>query len=293
MSPGFRIFILILCAFGAISIYRFRSPELSHWLRQSPSRMPDRVDEPLVSPVDRILGPEAALATLWLRGAAPPAGPAGPGVEPEPAAAPLSPEELMLGADLPVVEDEGPGPEEATAPAGAAAGDGAAETPPEPRPEPEAPAEPPGVVAFAEVAYEVKEGDNLWRIAARFLGAGSRYQEIREQNREVFKDRGSDIVPAGTVLKIRVPAPRDGLKVPGPQVDTSVEQNPAPAPRPAVDDRTPVYHTVRRSESLQRIARQYFPEDVDGWRTIFAANRDRLPSPDLVREGQVLVIPAR
>ena len=57
------------------------------------------------------------------------------------------------------------------------------------------------------------------------------------------------------------------------------------------EDRKGVYHTVRRSETLQRIAHRYFPEDADGWRTIFAANKDRLASPDLVLEGQVLAIP--
>jgi nucleoid-associated protein YgaU len=288
MSTGFRIFILTLAAFGAIAIYRFRSPELSVWLRQAPPRGSGPEAAPLISPVDRVLGPDAALATLWLRGkeAAEPGGDAG---EMEPAAAPLSEQDILSTADLPVMEEEPGGPE-----GGPEQGSGEREGAPLPEDgaaQQEDPPTPPRVTAFDEIAYEVKDGDNLWRIAARFLGSGSRFQEIRDLNKDAFKERSSDVVPVGTVLKIRVPASREGLKVPGPQADTSVEGSPAPAPPSGREDRKGVYHTVRRSETLQRIAHQYFPEDADGWRTIFAANKDRLASPDLVREGQVLAIP--
>jgi nucleoid-associated protein YgaU len=98
-------------------------------------------------------------------------------------------------------------------------------------------------------------------------------------------------VAAGTFIKIRIPASEEALKLPAPQVDTSVERSSAPVPPRGASDRNPVYHTVRRSESLKRIAHLYFPDDVEGWRTIFAANRDRLASPDVLREGQVLLIP--
>ena len=294
MSIGFRIFILILCAFGAIAAYRLRTQELSHWLRPGPrgagasSRGMETSGAPLVSPVDRILDPDFPFATLELRGQEPPGPPAVefPGMEP--AGTPLPEEDLESVADLPVVEEDPAPPEGPAAPEDldVAGGD----------PEPPLPGEPeppePQIVAFHEISYEVKQVDSLWRIAARFLGSGSRFPEIRDLNRDVFRDRGSDSVPAGTVLRIRVPGSPEGLKVPAPGVDTSVEGSPAPAP-PGGEDRVPVHHTVRRSESLQRIARRYFPEEADGWKILFAANKDRLASPDLVREGQVLRIPAR
>jgi nucleoid-associated protein YgaU len=244
----------------------------------------------LVSPVDRILDPDFPFATLELRGQEPPGAPAVEIPEMEPAGTPLPEEDLESVADLPVVEEDPALPEGPAAPEDPGVAGGGPEPPP-PGPEPSEPRAP-EIVAFHEISYEVKQGDSLWRIAARFLGSGSRFPEIRDLNREVLQDRGSDSVPAGTVLRIRVPGSPEGLKVPGPGVDTSVEGSPAPAP-PGREDRVPVYHTVRRSESLQRIARRYFPEEADGWKILFAANKDRLASPDLVREGQVLRIPAR
>lgn len=45
--------------------------------------------------------------------------------------------------------------------------------------------------------YTVKAGDSLWAIAARFLGSGSRYKEIKTLN-----NLATDVIYVGTVLKI-------------------------------------------------------------------------------------------
>jgi len=45
--------------------------------------------------------------------------------------------------------------------------------------------------AAPERRYVVKEGDNLWRIAATQLGDGSRHEEIYKLNRDILKDKSS------------------------------------------------------------------------------------------------------
>jgi len=42
-----------------------------------------------------------------------------------------------------------------------------------------------------EKRYVVKEGDNLWRIAATQLGDGNRHEEIYKLNRDILKDKSS------------------------------------------------------------------------------------------------------
>lgn len=48
-----------------------------------------------------------------------------------------------------------------------------------------------------ESVYTVKTGDSLWAIAAKLLGSGSRYKEIKSLNG--LKD---DVIYAGQVLKM-------------------------------------------------------------------------------------------
>ena len=48
-------------------------------------------------------------------------------------------------------------------------------------------------------AYTTKFGDSVWKIAQEVLGDGSRYEEIREMNRDVLINDGLDL-PAGMVL---------------------------------------------------------------------------------------------
>jgi len=50
--------------------------------------------------------------------------------------------------------------------------------------------------------YVVKEGDSLWQIAARELGAGSRYKEISKLNAGILKDE--DDIRVGMRLRIPV-----------------------------------------------------------------------------------------
>lgn len=49
-------------------------------------------------------------------------------------------------------------------------------------------------------------------------------------------------------------------------------------------------HTVESGDTLSHIAKQFYGK-AGRWRAIFEANRDQLDDPDLIRPGQVLVIP--
>ncbi|HCO96699.1 MAG TPA: hypothetical protein DIU00_22635 [Phycisphaerales bacterium] len=50
--------------------------------------------------------------------------------------------------------------------------------------------------------YIVREGDNLWRIAAKQLGDGSRYTEISKVNTDILEDQNTLIVG----MRLRMPA---------------------------------------------------------------------------------------
>jgi len=49
-------------------------------------------------------------------------------------------------------------------------------------------------------------------------------------------------------------------------------------------------YTVKAGDSLSRIARQIYG-DMNRWREIFEANRDRIENPDLIQPGWTLRIP--
>ena len=50
------------------------------------------------------------------------------------------------------------------------------------------------------VFHEVKKGDNLWKIAEKHYGNGSKYPEIFEANKPMLKD--PDLIYPGQILRI-------------------------------------------------------------------------------------------
>jgi nucleoid-associated protein YgaU len=51
------------------------------------------------------------------------------------------------------------------------------------------------------------------------------------------------------------------------------------------------HYTVQKGDTLSHIAHQFYGK-ASHWHAIFDANRDQLDDPDLIRPGQVLLIPA-
>ncbi len=70
-------------------------------------------------------------------------------------------------------------------------------------------------------------------------------------------------------------------------VDPSLPQ-PAPAPAPAAAE--PKTYTVQPGDTLSGISKQFYGHAGE-YMKIFNANKDKLTNPDVIRDGQVLVIP--
>jgi nucleoid-associated protein YgaU len=62
------------------------------------------------------------------------------------------------------------------------------------------------------------------------------------------------------------------------------------APKPATPPPVPKTYTVQAGDTLSKISKQFYG-DAGKYMKIFEANRDKLSNPDLIKVGQVLVIP--
>jgi nucleoid-associated protein YgaU len=123
--------------------------------------------------------------------------------------------------------------------------------------------------------YTVQEDDNLWSIAQRLYGDGSKWRQIAEAN--------PDIDPA----RIK---PGDVLNLPG---------NAAPAPARStredplglgLSEEEVRWVTVQEGDTLWDIAQRVYGDGTKA-NLIYEANRNRMPSPDTVRAGVRLVVP--
>lgn len=118
------------------------------------------------------------------------------------------------------------------------------------------------------VAYTVKRGDSLWKIAQDHLGDGTRYTEIVALNRAVLNGQ-PDFINPGLVLRL----PDEGQTA---QADQYV---------------------VQRGDSLSEIAQRELG-DADAYPAIFEASRDtvqpdgrQLKDPDLILPNWTLTLP--
>ncbi len=139
------------------------------------------------------------------------------------------------------------------------------------RPPSALPASPTGPVASGDdqtFEYIVRRGDTFESIAEEFLGDRSRWTQLARANPLVSPDR----VTPGAMLRI----PAVSSKPPEPQLPASI-------PRAAE-------YVVSRGDSLSRISQRVYGS-ARYTDALFAANRDRLASPDALRVGQVLLIP--
>ncbi|RBY81538.1 LysM domain-containing protein [Blastococcus sp. TF02A-26] len=147
----------------------------------------------------------------------------------------------------------------------------------EPSPAPAAPAETrPTGPAAAGPTYTVAPRDTLGRIAARYLGDWTRFEEIVELNRGRPQPDGARLTDPGLI--------RPGWTLVLP-----------PDARLPEAGATPGEVTVRPGDTLTDIAEQH---DLQHWQPIFDLNAgEPLPGggqftdPDLIRPGQVLDLP--
>jgi nucleoid-associated protein YgaU len=132
---------------------------------------------------------------------------------------------------------------------------------------PGVPATPPGTGGLVSptnssklTTVTVKPGDSLWKLAASRLGDGRRWRDLITLNPGL---PNPDLLEVGSLIV--VPAPS--------------------APPPAL-----AKYTVRHGDSLSTIAQTRLGQST-AWSCIMRANPD-LRDENLVREGQVLLLPA-
>lgn len=124
-----------------------------------------------------------------------------------------------------------------------------------------------------EKVYTVKEGDRLYKIARAACKDGATADEIEAMVARIIKL--NDLADPNKIF------PGQKLKVP---------VGGAEAPAATAATAKPRTHVVKEGESLSKIAEIHY-KDRTKWRVIHAANKDKLPDPDTVKPGQVLVIP--
>ena len=108
----------------------------------------------------------------------------------------------------------------------------------------------------ATLAYRVRKGDTLEGIARRVYGEAGASERIRDARHQVPRT-----IRQGQTLLL-------------------------PGPPPVIRSRP---YVVREGDSLYKIAARVLG-DGDRWRVIYEANRDTLPSPMSLHEGQILRI---
>lgn len=127
--------------------------------------------------------------------------------------------------------------------------------------------------------YTVKRGDTLSSIAASRWGSTKHIEALRRSN--PLKDM--DRLKVGDVIRI----PVDPANIQG----KPVEGAPSPAPPPNRQGEVLEY-TVRSGDTLSKIAKEKYGsssfQDL-----IYQANRDRLSSPNSLKEGQKLRLPPK
>ncbi|MEM7166345.1 MAG: LysM peptidoglycan-binding domain-containing protein [Planctomycetota bacterium] len=121
------------------------------------------------------------------------------------------------------------------------------------------------------VVHTVKDGESLWVIARKRLGAGWRWQEIAAANPDVDPDRMRE----GTQLTI----PTTG----GGGAESDGPSGPQPQAAPVAVR----FHVVGDGETLSEIAARYYSDN--DWTRIGRANG--LSDPKKLRTGARLVIP--
>lgn len=131
---------------------------------------------------------------------------------------------------------------------------------------------PPAPVAGQNLQYIVQPGETLWTIAFNYYGSAQPgvINRILAANRNVIPPGGH--LTAGMVITL----PAQGLRPPVTQAQ--------------LEDAAGLY-LVRSGDTLGRIAQHFYGEAAQ-WRRIFEANRDRISNPNVIVEGQWLVIPS-
>jgi nucleoid-associated protein YgaU len=187
---------------------------------------------------------------------------------------PISSDEDLSGPIEPVAPGQGialpPGVEsagpEVSVPGPTGPGGVSTTAPAEPVPMP-GPVEPVNPVTTRQT-HTVVAGDTLSSLAKRYYGEERLWTKIRDANKDKLPN--PNVLPVGATLVI-------------PDVSASATSSAPTIKREQV-------HTVAAGETLSGIAKKYYGSEGK-WRLIYNANKEKIPSPDRLQVGVVLVIP--
>ncbi|QDU70995.1 LysM peptidoglycan-binding domain-containing protein [Mucisphaera calidilacus] len=154
-------------------------------------------------------------------------------------------------------------------------------TEPEPAPRVEPPREtPPRLLRLEEKpqqvverVHTVKSGESLSAIAQRYYGDRNLWRRIAAAN-------PADVGPDGRIVP--------GARLTIPAAERPVAESRTEPSRPAS---RPATVRVEEGDSLARLAKRHLGS-TDRWDDLYEANRDQLSSPDRIRPGMVLRLPA-
>jgi nucleoid-associated protein YgaU len=136
-----------------------------------------------------------------------------------------------------------------------------------------------GIVAVAVVGqnlyYTVQSGETLWSIAFNYYGTMDTavINAIARTNADILRPV-HNVPQAGMVLVLPAQVGNRSLINPTTAQETSPQG----------------FYMVRAGDTLGSIAQRLFGDRAQ-WTRIAEANRDRVSNPNLIREGQWLVIP--
>jgi len=128
--------------------------------------------------------------------------------------------------------------------------------------------------------HKVKPNDSLSKIAKEYLGDETKWDKIFQANRDHLSDPnalyvGQELfIPEASVEKAETRSFRAAVEK-KPEHDITVNT---------------ITHTVQSGDTLYRVSGKYY-HDPTMWRKIYKANEETLEGQDLLRKGQILIIP--
>ena len=129
--------------------------------------------------------------------------------------------------------------------------------------------------------YKVKPNDSLSKIANEYFGDETEWDKIFQANKDNLSDPNSLyvgqelLIPDVSVEKAKTQAFRAAPMEKKPEHDIAVNA---------------ITHTVQSGDSLYKVSGKYY-HDPTMWRKIYEANEETLEGQDLLRKGQILIIP--
>jgi nucleoid-associated protein YgaU len=131
-----------------------------------------------------------------------------------------------------------------------------------------------------QLIHQVERGQNLYSIAKKYYGQGTRWRVIRQANADKIGADGR--VEAGMELAI----PNRGASASG-EDNTANNVSRMEQVRQAAETYT---LTVRKKDTLSALAREYLG-DGSRWREFIEHNADKLDDPGDLRPGMTLALP--